>query len=112
MNGYPILLSGNNTIRSDYNIPSKVTIVGGPLSVSTGVENTLKKKAAVTRIGGANRYEVSANIVNTLNMNASKVFMSNGTTFADALAGSVLAAKQKHPLLLVQAAACRLLLQM
>ena len=36
-------------------------------------------------------------------MNASKVFMSNGTTFADALAGSVLAAKQKHPLLLVQA---------
>ena len=44
MNGYPILLSGNNTIRSDYNIPSKVTIVGGPLSVSTGVENTLKKK--------------------------------------------------------------------
>ena len=102
MNGYPILLSGNNTIRSDYNIPSKVTIVGGPLSVSTSVENTLKKKAAVTRIGGANRYEVSANIVNALNMNASKVFMSNGMTFADALAGSVLAAKQKHPLLLVQ----------
>ena len=73
------------------------------MSVSTGVENTLKKKAAVTRIGGANRYEVSANIVNTLNMNASKVFMSNGTTFADALAVSSLLPNKKHPLLLVQA---------
>ncbi|MCY8188501.1 SpoIID/LytB domain-containing protein [Bacillus spizizenii] len=102
MNGYPILLAGDNTFRSDYKIPSKVTIVGGPLSVSTGVEATLKKKASVKRIGGASRYEVSANIVKELNMNANKVFMSNGKTFADALTGSVLAAKQGNPLLLVK----------
>lgn len=43
MNGYPILLAGDNNIRSDYKIPSKVTIVGGPLSVSTGVEAALKE---------------------------------------------------------------------
>lgn len=102
MNGYPILLAGDDNIRSDYKIPSKVTIVGGPLSVSTGVENTLKKQASVTRIGGVSRYEVSANIVKQLNMKASKVFISNGSTFADALAGSVLAAKQGSPLLLVE----------
>ncbi|CUB16489.1 SpoIID/LytB domain-containing protein [Bacillus spizizenii] len=102
MNGYPILLAGDNTFRSDYKIPSKVTIVGGPLSVSTGVEATLKKKASVKRIGGASRYEVSANIVKELNMKANKVFMSNGKTFADALTGSVLAAKQGNPLLLVK----------
>ncbi|WFA04794.1 SpoIID/LytB domain-containing protein [Bacillus sp. HSf4] len=102
MNGYPILLAGDDNIRSDYKIPSKVTIVGGPLSVSTGVENTLKKQASVTRIGGVSRYQVSANIVKQLNMKASKVFISNGSTFADALAGSVLAAKQGSPLLLVE----------
>ncbi|MDA1476583.1 SpoIID/LytB domain-containing protein [Bacillus changyiensis] len=101
-NGYPILLAGDNNIRGDYKIPSKVTIVGGSLSVSTGVERTLKKKASVQRIGGVSRYQVSANIVKQLNMNASKVFLSNGTTFADALAGSVLAAKQGSPLLLVE----------
>ncbi|MUG01718.1 SpoIID/LytB domain-containing protein [Bacillus tequilensis] len=102
MNGYPILLAGDNNIRSDYKIPSKVTIVGGPLSVSTGVEAALKKKATVKRIGGVSRYEVSANIVKELNMKATKVFMSNGQTFADALTGSVLAAKQGSPLLLVE----------
>ncbi|MCK8100365.1 SpoIID/LytB domain-containing protein [Bacillus sp. 2CMS4F] len=102
MNGYPILLAGDNNIRSDYKIPSKVTIVGGPLSVSTGVETTLKKQATVKRIGGVSRYQVSANIVKELNMKATKVFMSNGQTFADALTGSVLAAKQGSPLLLVE----------
>lgn len=54
------------------------------------------------RIGGVSRYEVSANIVKELNMKATKVFMSNGQTFADALTGSVLAAKQGSPLLLVE----------
>lgn len=44
MNGYPILLAGDDNIRGDYKIPSKVTIVGGPLSVSTGVEATLKSR--------------------------------------------------------------------
>lgn len=103
MNSYPILLSGDNNIRRDYIIPRKVVISGGPLSVSDGVESTLKKKgASVTRIGGRSRYEVSANLIKQLGMKADKVFLSNGQTFADALTGSVLAAKQRSPLLLIE----------
>ncbi|MDI5791331.1 cell wall-binding repeat-containing protein [Bacillus licheniformis] len=62
----------------------------------------IKEKAAVTRIGGANRYEVSANIVNTLNMNASKV-----SCLMERLCGCAgrfrPCCQTKHPLLLVQA---------
>ncbi|MBP1081422.1 SpoIID/LytB domain protein [Bacillus capparidis] len=103
MNGYPILLSGNNTIRNDYTIPSRVVISGGRLSVSSGIENTLKQKgASVERVDGRSRYEVSANLIKQLGMKADKVFLSNGQTFADALTGSVLAAKEGSSLLLIE----------
>lgn len=97
----PILLTYNNQIPTSTKIAlqgkSSTLIIGGTGSVGTVVE---KQLAAPKRIGGSDRYEVSANIVKQLNLDAQTVFLSNGLTFADALTGSVLAAKQGAPLLL------------
>jgi N-acetylmuramoyl-L-alanine amidase len=102
-NGFPILLVRNNELPglirnaiSQLNITNTI-ISGGEASVSKGVESNLP---APQRIGGKDRYEVSANIVNTLEASPTKAFIATGMTFADALTGSVLAAKQGAPLLL------------
>jgi SpoIID/LytB domain protein len=102
-NQIPILLTYNDklpdSIKTALQGKSSTLIIGGTGSVNTEVE---KQLTAPTRIGGADRYEVSANIIRQLGLNAETVFLSNGMTFADALTGSVLAAKQGAPLLLVK----------
>lgn len=100
-NGYPILLTKKNSLPT-YKLPSKVIIVGGEKSVSKKVETQIKKTSTVQRIGGANRYEVSANIVNDLNMNANKLYLANGSIFTDAITFSLLAAKNNSPMVLVK----------
>ncbi|CAH0345165.1 SpoIID/LytB domain-containing protein [Bacillus sp. CECT 9360] len=100
-NGIPILLTNPSSIPDSIQqaLQGKTStlIIGGEGSVSKKVEDQL---VAPTRIGGKNRYEVSANIVSQLGLNAEVAFISNGGTFADALTGSVLAAKKDAPLLL------------
>ncbi|MGG3467856.1 cell wall-binding repeat-containing protein [Neobacillus pocheonensis] len=102
-NGYPILLTNSS------NMPAKTQealairnakesiVVGGEASVSPAVFNQLPSPM---RIGGADRYEVAANIIKTLNLNTSTAFIATGLTFADALTGSVLAAGMDAPVLL------------
>ncbi|NWQ39495.1 cell wall-binding repeat-containing protein [Bacillus sp. EB106-08-02-XG196] len=103
-NGYPILLSQDNSLPSKTTEAfqtkgiTKTIIVGGEGSVSA---NVASKVPNVNRIGGKDRYEVSANIVTQLNLAANKAFLATGMTFADALTGSVLAAKQNAPMLLM-----------
>ncbi|WP_163099340.1 SpoIID/LytB domain-containing protein [Peribacillus alkalitolerans] len=103
-NGYPILLTQAKTLPESTKEAlvgkSETLIVGGEGSVSKEIEAQL---ATPARIGGKDRFEVSANIVTTLNLNAESAFLSNGTSFADALTGSVLAAKLDAPLLLTGA---------
>ncbi|MDR7073195.1 N,N-dimethylformamidase beta subunit family domain-containing protein [Fictibacillus barbaricus] len=72
-------------------------IVGGEGSVGKGVETALPSPV---RIGGKNRFEVASNIIRKLNLPTENAFLSTGMTFADALTGSVLAAKQNAPILL------------
>ncbi|MGG0720097.1 cell wall-binding repeat-containing protein [Robertmurraya massiliosenegalensis] len=103
-NGYPILLT-----YYDHTLPKQMdkaldelqiknTIIsGGELSVSKEISNRLPKPK---RIGGEDRYEVSANILEELNPNGKKAFIATGRTFADALTGSVLAAKEGASMLL------------
>jgi SpoIID/LytB domain protein len=102
-NQIPILLTYNNKLPESTKAALKgkasTLIIGGTGSVNTTVE---KQLAAPKRIGGVDRYEVSANIIKQLNLDAQTVFLSNGLTFADALTGSVLAAKQNAPLLLTK----------
>lgn len=102
-NGYPILLTDTA------NLPTKTRealaarnakgsiVVGGEGSVSA---NVFRQLPSPIRIGGKDRYEVAANIVQTLNLNTNKAFVATGLTFADALTGSVLAAKEDAPILL------------
>jgi putative cell wall-binding protein len=77
----------------------KTIAVGGEASVSNGV---LAKVPQPTRIGGKDRYEVASNIVNQLGLNTERVAVTTGLTFADALTGSVFAAKNNMPLVLTK----------
>jgi putative cell wall-binding protein len=102
-NGYPILLTYKDKVPNftkkaltEMNI-NQTYIIGGEGSVSREVSDQLPQP---TRIGGANRYEVAANIIRQLSIPTEKVYMATGLTFADALTGSVLAAKDSAPLVL------------
>ncbi|MBN3554178.1 cell wall-binding repeat-containing protein [Fictibacillus nanhaiensis] len=102
---YPILLTAKD--RLPYSTqkaiqeknPTQTIIVGGTGSISSAVESQL---TSPLRLGGKDRYEVAVNIAKRFSPTSTKAAISNGTTFADALTGSVLAAKQNMPLLLTQ----------
>ncbi|MDR7073180.1 cell wall-binding repeat-containing protein [Fictibacillus barbaricus] len=102
-NEYPILLTGNGSLPSataaalrEKNI-TKTYIIGGEASVSNAVKSQLPSP---TRIGGANRFEVAENVIRQLNLSTASTYLTSGMNFADALTGSVLAAKSNAPLLL------------
>ncbi|MBY6037080.1 cell wall-binding repeat-containing protein [Fictibacillus nanhaiensis] len=101
--GYPILLTQPNKLPSKTaealkaNKTTKTIVVGGEASVGPTVYSKLP---GADRIGGADRFEVAANILKELNMSSHRAFVATGLTFADALTGSVYAAKQNAPLLL------------
>lgn len=105
VNKIPILLTRDTSIPSStsdaLNGKTQVTVIGGTTSVSQTVYNQLP--GTKNRIGGADRYEVSANIIQTLNLAASEVYLANGEKYADAFTGAVLAAKNNRPLLLTRA---------
>lgn len=82
---------------------SRVIIVGGPVSVSTAVESSLRRAGlSVRRISGANRYEVASRValeVYSVTDNP-EPFVVRGDAFADALSVSSFAYMQKRPVLL------------
>lgn len=87
--------------------PSKVVVLGGTGAVSNGVitkvRSTVGSAVPVTRVGGSNRYETAAKVsANTLST-AKEVFLANGTSYPDALAGGAVAPYWNgRPLLLTQ----------
>jgi 5'-nucleotidase / UDP-sugar diphosphatase len=101
--GYPILLS------KTYKLPKitktalggfdKSIVVGGPNAVSEKVESMLP---APTRYNGTTRYETAAVIAKELMASDENAFVATGREFADALSGSVLAAKNNASMLLVK----------
>lgn len=89
-----------------------VYIVGGPASVSTGIESQLKARygtSAVTRLGGADRYEVANNTARRLYLELSNrgmptpsgAYLVTGASYLDAVLASPLAVHSQWPLLLV-----------
>jgi putative cell wall-binding protein len=80
----------------------RITIVGGPVSVSPGIEDALELIGTVTRLAGADRYEASISANRSQFSSAPGVFLASGEKFPDALAGSVLAAGEDSPLYLVR----------
>jgi minor extracellular protease Epr len=102
-NGFPILLT-----RPDYlpgptqevlrnNSIANTIVVGGEASVSNKVLKTLREPL---RIGGKDRYEVALNIYSRFFSQSERLFLATGSTFADALTGSVLITKEESTILL------------
>lgn len=109
-NGWPILLFRGDTmpwqvqdfLSSDK--PEKVYIAGGPGVVSQAIENSLSlytPKPEIFRLYGNDRYETCNQIDSKFSAKPSNLYLTSGENFADALAGSVLAAQDGSPLVLV-----------
>ncbi|WP_139344482.1 cell wall-binding repeat-containing protein [Rathayibacter sp. VKM Ac-2630] len=78
-----------------------LTIAGSPLSVSTGIENSLVGPAK-TRIGGTDRYDTSEQLNRAAFKNAPTAFFATGEKFPDALAGAAAAGYANAPLFAVR----------
>jgi putative cell wall-binding protein len=91
--------------------PDEIVVVGGEKSVGAAVVAQLKSISHVTRIGGADRYEVSRNI-NAFafgsTIDSRSMLIASGRTFADALSSGAVAAASRVPVLLIDGLAPQL----
>jgi M6 family metalloprotease-like protein len=101
--GYPILLVNKDSIPAETknalkNIEETI-VIGGESVITQKVYSNL---SSPNRIAGDNRFETAAKVKTTFYPDAKTAYLATGFGFADALAGSVLAAKEGAPLLLVK----------
>ena len=79
-----------------------ITLIGGTGVISPDIEEYLKQSGYnVGRLSGTDRYETNTAILKALDYNLDKMIAATGTSFPDALAGSVLAARNNNPIVLV-----------
>ncbi|MHA7139625.1 cell wall-binding repeat-containing protein [Rossellomorea arthrocnemi] len=101
-NGYPILLTDSNELpmatKNALKGIENTIVAGGEVVVNKDV---FGKLPSATRYAGETRYGTAATIAKEL-MPSYRVYVATGTNFADALAGSVLAAKENASMLLVK----------
>ncbi|UOQ45754.1 glycoside hydrolase family 97 catalytic domain-containing protein [Halobacillus salinarum] len=102
-NGYPILLTKNDqlpnaTKRTLQDISASI-VVGGESVVN---KDLLHQLPNATRVNGDHRFETAAKVAEELYDDTNTAFISTGYEFADALTGSVLAAKHNAVSLLVK----------
>lgn len=99
--GMPILLTKTNEIVFEQKY-SNYIVVGGTKSISASVFSKLDQTNA-TRVSGESRYETVKAVVNKFYPTTGSVpLVASGVSFADALTGSVYAAKKGVPVLLVK----------
>lgn len=80
----------------------KVVIVGGPGSVTAGIATSLANAGhVVERVGGADRFEVSAKLAAIYFPNATRAYVATGLGFADALSGGAAAGAIGAPMFTV-----------
>jgi putative cell wall-binding protein len=82
---------------------TNIYIVGGPLAISENAEKVLAPYAPkITRIGGVNRFETSVKLNETFasDLTGDALCTTTGLNFPDALAGGVLAASLKAPVVI------------
>ena len=108
--GWPILLTAKNAlpqIIKDFLLekkPSKVYITGGTGVISDNVKseiNSILPQTNIERLAGQSRFDTNAIITGTFATKPSSVYLSTGNGFADALAGSVLAAQKGDPVVII-----------
>lgn len=79
-----------------------VSLVGGPASISPALEAALSSTYAVSRYGGADRFEVSKNLITATLADAKTVMLASGMVFPDALTGGAYVARTGGPLVITQ----------
>lgn len=101
--GIPILLTRTDRLPEETKAALTNTtstyVIGSAGAVSEEVYKTLPNP---TRLGGKDRYETGYIVATTLSLGTKKAYIATGMNFPDALAGSVLAAKNDAPILLVR----------
>ncbi|MGA1835755.1 cell wall-binding repeat-containing protein [Herbiconiux sp. 11R-BC] len=104
----PVLLVGKDSIPASIAAelarlaPAKIVVLGGANTVSEGVVTALQATAPTSRIGGTDRFEVSANVsAAAFGAGTSTVYVASGMVFPDALSGSAAAIASRAPVLLV-----------
>ncbi|MCU1379834.1 MAG: N-acetylmuramoyl-L-alanine amidase family 2 [Acidimicrobiales bacterium] len=85
--------------------PAEITVVGGPAAIPDSVVTELQRytSGTVTRVSGAERWASAAAVSRAAFPTAATVYVANGDSYPDALAGVPAAAKDGAPLLLVTA---------
>ena len=100
--GMPILLSNSHSLSKNAikitDHAQKVYAIGGSQVLP---DKALSSINSVNRIDGKDRYETARNVLSTFDISYNQLFLSTGEQFADALTGSVLAAKNGNGVLLV-----------
>jgi putative cell wall-binding protein len=103
MYGHPIFLTDKNELsqatKKAMSSYTKTYVIGGPNAISEKVSKLLPSP---TRIQGNDRYETSIAVTKKLDLPTGGVFVATGEGFADALTGSVLAAKFGAPTILTK----------
>lgn len=81
---------------------TEITLIGGEGVITPSVKKQLEKENySVSRLGGKDRFGTNTAIISGLEFNLDQVIVATGMAFPDALAGSALAARDNHPVLLV-----------
>ncbi|MFB2599678.1 cell wall-binding repeat-containing protein [Herbiconiux sp. P17] len=108
--GGPVLLVTKDSIPSVVAAelgrlrPGAIVLLGGENTIDESVVATLSRIAPTTRIAGADRFAVSANVAAAaFPAGARTVFVASGAMFPDALSGSAAAIRRAGPVLLVTA---------
>jgi putative cell wall-binding protein len=102
--GYPVLLVETNSIPAVVETALKglgvndTIVVGGTSVVSSSLYNRLPQPS---RISGSDRYATAVALAKHFAPGGNKVFIATGQSFADAITGGVLAARENAGLLLV-----------
>ncbi len=104
--GTPILLTLKDSVPAETQEvleslgATKTIVVGGHAVISEAVESLLP---SANRLGGIDRYETNTIIAEHYNVDNNHLYVATGKDYADALTGSVLAAKTNSGVLLVHA---------
>lgn len=112
--GAPLLLVPKNASQVPQSVisrvkelnPSEIIVVGGTGVITNGAVNAVKKSApnaAVTRIGGADRYATANALVSRTftGVTGGTVYVATGRDFPDALSASAIASASGAPIVLV-----------
>jgi putative cell wall-binding protein len=108
--GGPVLLVSRDSVPDSISAelsrlkPTRIVVLGGAASVSAAVETRLAMySGSVSRIAGADRFEVSARVsADAFSAGARVAYVASGEVFPDALSGSAAAGQRGAPVLLVQ----------